>query len=178
MICPCFGKGKVFPDSLTNLVNIQRQHEKGKWIICVSEGVYTLFKKMFFLFHPALLKCFTYSRVSLIVLQFLSRLPRLRSRWFLFIRTEKIYLLFNLFTKCSQKQWTTRKIMLTLTSTIAFSIENISSKVSTINNHFKNSSMNISQTKSTNFPKTSISILSISPSTIATLSGGLHLLQW
>ena len=136
-----------------------------------------MFKKMFFLFHPALLKCFIYSRVGLIMLQFLSRLPRLRSRWFLFIRTEKIYLLFNLFTNCSQKRWTTRKIMLTLISTVAFSIENISSKVST-NNHFKNSSVNISQKKSTNFPKTSISIPSISPSTIATLSGGLRLLQW
>ena len=136
-----------------------------------------MFKKMFFLFHSALLKCFIYSRVGLIMLQFLSRLPRLRSRWFLFIRTEKIYLLFNLFTNCSQKRWTTRKIMLTLISTVAFSIENISSKVST-NNHFKNSSMNISQKKSTNFPKTSISIPSISPSTIANLSGGLHLLQW
>ena len=136
-----------------------------------------MFKKMFFLFHPALLKCFIYSRVGLIMLQFLSRLPRLRSRWFLFIRTEKIYLLFNLFTNCSQKRWTTRKIMLTLISTVAFLIENISSKVSTSNN-FKNSSMNISQKKSTNFPKTSISIPSISPSTIATLSGGLHLLQW
>ena len=136
-----------------------------------------MFKKMFFLFHPALLKCFIYSRVGLIMLQFLSRLPRLRSRWFLFIRTEKIYLLFNLFTNCSQKRWTTSKIMLTLISTVAFSIENISSKVST-NNHFKNSSVNISQKKSTNFPKTPISIPSISPSTIATLSGGLHLLQW
>ena len=136
-----------------------------------------MFKKMFFLFHPTLLKCFIYSRVGLIMLQFLSRLPRLRSRWFLFIRTEKIYLLFNLFTNCSQKRWTTRKIMLTLISTVAFLIENISSKVSTSNN-FKNSSMNISQKKSTNFPKTSISIPSISPSTIATLSGGLHLLQW
>ena len=136
-----------------------------------------MFKKMFFLFHPALLKCFIYSRVGLIMLQFLSRLPRLRSRWFLFIRTEKIYLLFNLFTNCSQKRWTTSKIMLTLISTVAFSIENISSKVST-NNHFKNSSIIISQKKSTNFPKTSVSIPSISPSTIATLSGGLHLLQW
>ena len=136
-----------------------------------------MFKKIFFLFHPALLKCFIYSRVGLIMLQFLSRLPRLRSRWFLFIRTEKIYLLFNLFTNCSQKRWTTRKIMLTLISTVAFLIENISSKVSTSNN-FKNSSMNINQKKSTNFPKTSISIPSISPSTIATLSGGLHLLQW
>ena len=123
IICQCFGKGKVFPDSLTNLVNIQRQHENGKWILCISEGVYTLFKKMFFLFYPTLLKCFIYSRVGLIVLQFLSHLPRLRSRWLLFIRTEKIYLLFNLFTTCSQKRWTTRKIMLTLTSTIAFSIE-------------------------------------------------------
>ena len=149
---------------------------------------------MFFLFHPALLKCFIYSRVGLIVLQFLSHLPRLRSRWLLFFRTEKNYLLFNLFTICSQKWWTTRKIMLFLILTIAFSIEltyiglwnfwfllftNISSKASTTNNHFKNSSMNISQKKkSTNFPKPSMSIPSISPSTIATLSGGLHLLQW
>ena len=117
---------------------------------------------MFFLFHPALLKRFIYSRVGLIVLQFLSHLPRHRSRWLLFFRTEKIYLLFNLFTTCSQKWWTNRKIMLTLILTIAFSIEwtsiglqnfwfllftKISSKASTTNNHFKNSLMNISQKK-------------------------------
>ena len=35
--------------------------ENGKWIICVSNGVYTLFKKSFLLLHTALLKCFIYS---------------------------------------------------------------------------------------------------------------------
>ena len=37
------------------LVDVQRLHENDKWIICVSKGVYTLFKKKLFLFHTALL---------------------------------------------------------------------------------------------------------------------------
>ena len=34
--------------------------------LCVSEKVYTLFKKTFLLFHTALLKCFIYSRVDIL----------------------------------------------------------------------------------------------------------------
>ena len=34
--------------------------------LCVSNGVYTLFKKTFLLFHKALLKFFIYSRVGIL----------------------------------------------------------------------------------------------------------------
>ena len=34
--------------------------------LCISDGVYTLFKKMFLLFDTALLKCFVYTRVGIL----------------------------------------------------------------------------------------------------------------
>ena len=34
--------------------------------LCISDGVYTLFKKKFLLFDRALLKCFVYSRVGIL----------------------------------------------------------------------------------------------------------------
>ena len=34
--------------------------------LCISDGVYTLFKKAFLLFDTALLKCFVYSRVGIL----------------------------------------------------------------------------------------------------------------
>ena len=34
--------------------------------LCISDGVYTLFKKTFLLFDMALLKCFVYSRVGIL----------------------------------------------------------------------------------------------------------------
>ena len=37
--------------NLTNLIEIQRWYQNGKWIISVSNGVYTLFRKMFLPFH-------------------------------------------------------------------------------------------------------------------------------
>ena len=40
--------------NLTNLIEIQRWHQNGKWIISVSNGVYTLFRKMFLPFHTQL----------------------------------------------------------------------------------------------------------------------------
>ena len=45
-----------FSDSsnLTNLIEIQRWHQSGKWIISVSNGVYTLFRRRFLLFQTQL----------------------------------------------------------------------------------------------------------------------------
>ena len=65
VIYSCLGKGKVFSDNsnLTNLVDIPCQYENGKWSICASHGLYTLFRKTFLLFHTALIKCFICSRV-------------------------------------------------------------------------------------------------------------------
>ena len=40
--------------NLTNLIEIQRWHQNGKWIISVSNGVYTLFRKRFLPFHTQL----------------------------------------------------------------------------------------------------------------------------
>ena len=67
MIYPCFDKGNIFCDNsnLTNLVGIQNQHENGK-LMCVSHGLYTLFRKTFLLAHTALLKCFICSRVGIL----------------------------------------------------------------------------------------------------------------
>ena len=41
--------------------------------ICVSEGLYTLFKKLFLLFRTALLKCFIYSRVGILDSSYISQ---------------------------------------------------------------------------------------------------------
>ena len=48
IISPCLVKGKVFSDNsnLKNLVDVQHFHEDGKLIICVSDGVYTLFNSV------------------------------------------------------------------------------------------------------------------------------------
>ena len=106
IIYPCFGKGNILSENsnLKHLVDIQ--HENGKWMICVSHGVYTLFRKIFLLLHTALLKSFICSRVSTLdcpwLQQFLSRLPSIRSRWFLPF-DQNSFLSFNLFTTYPQK---------------------------------------------------------------------------
>ena len=44
IISPYLGKGKLFSDNsnLTKFVDVQRLHENGEWITCVSDGVYTV----------------------------------------------------------------------------------------------------------------------------------------
>ena len=43
--------------------------------ICVIDGLYTLFKKVFLLFHTALLRCFIYSRVGILDSSLRNSLP-------------------------------------------------------------------------------------------------------
>ena len=45
------------------LIDVQRLHGNGKWIICVSNGAYTLFNKTFLLLLTGLSKCFIQVRV-------------------------------------------------------------------------------------------------------------------
>ena len=104
-----FGKGKVFSKicNLSNLVDIQRKHENDKRIT-YSDGLYTLFKKVFLLFHTALLKCFIYSREVMST----------------FYIVQQSSLSFNLFTGyLPTKNITTRNIILTSISFIAFAKE-------------------------------------------------------
>ena len=102
--------------NLTNLVNIQHLHENGKWIKCVFDGVYTLLKNDLAVPHCSI-KMF-YLTVELryliffMVQQFLSHLPWIEARWFLFIWFGKSSLLFKLFTTYSKEKSTTRKIIL------------------------------------------------------------------
>ena len=63
-----FGKGKFFflktltcQTWLTFNVSMKMVNK-----LCISDGVYTLFKKTFLLFDTALLKCFVYSRVDIL----------------------------------------------------------------------------------------------------------------
>ena len=44
--------------NLTNLVDNQRLHEKGKLILCVSNGVYILFKRSFLAASHCFIKLF------------------------------------------------------------------------------------------------------------------------
>ena len=50
--------------NLIILVDLQRSHENGKWILFVSNGVYTLLKRAFFLSHLVLSTFFIYNRVK------------------------------------------------------------------------------------------------------------------
>ena len=67
IIFTCFRKGKVFSEN-SNLTNLLKFNVSMKTVneLCVSDGVYTLFKKKFLLFNTALLKCFIYSRVAIL----------------------------------------------------------------------------------------------------------------
>ena len=49
IVSPCSGKVFSGSSNLTNLVDLQRLHENGKWVMCVPDEVYTLFKKTFLL---------------------------------------------------------------------------------------------------------------------------------
>ena len=87
------------------------------------------------------------------VLQFLSRLQRISSRWFLLLDQEKTSFSFNLFTTYPKKNITARIIMLTSISSIAF----VRVKINRLD-------------KFTKFPILYILIPSRSSSTITTLS--------
>ena len=69
VISPCLGKAKVFAvnSNQTNLVKIQCLDKNIKLIICISDGLYTLFTKTFMLFlyyAISVLKCFIYRQVK------------------------------------------------------------------------------------------------------------------
>ena len=57
-------KAKFFLITLTNLTDIQRKQENVKWVISVSDSIYTFLKTMFLLFHTALLKFYNGCRVG------------------------------------------------------------------------------------------------------------------
>ena len=61
-----FGLSQSFSDNsnLIILVDIQRFHENGNWILCVSNGVYILFKRSFLAALRFFIKLFIYSRVN------------------------------------------------------------------------------------------------------------------
>ena len=96
-------KTKFFSDNfkLTNLVDVQRLHQNGELIICVSNGVY-----IFPFFSTLVYQNFSftanlrYLRFS-IVQKFLSHLSRIRSRWFVFIWSRKSFVPFKSFTTYS-----------------------------------------------------------------------------
>ena len=93
----------------------------------VSDGVYTLFKKTFLLFHTALLICFICSRVAILDSPWCNNCCRgyqeLGQVDFYYFDQEKVPYLS---TTYPQKNLTTRKIMLTPISSIAFAIEQTS----------------------------------------------------
>ena len=91
-----FGKGKVFSWKLKPAKLSWHSTLAWKWL-CVSDDVYTLFNIFIEIFC---LQPSRYLRLSM-VQQSLLRLPRIRSRWFLFIRSE-IYLL-STHKKCNRK---------------------------------------------------------------------------
>ena len=84
--------------------------------LCISNRVYTLFIKTFLLFRISLLKCFIYRRVKTVyilngtkipftlVQKFLSGLPRIRSRQYLFTSSRKSSLPLKLSTACPQEK--------------------------------------------------------------------------
>ena len=119
----------------------------------------------------------------------LLRLPKVRSRWFLFIRSE-IYILPNHKKYNPKKNHTYLNLVYTICHRVdIYRLQNfwpplsviISSKLyppSTIALRFPySSSINISLGKSTKFPIPSISILSCPSSTVLTLFEDLPL-QW
>ena len=61
-----FGLSQSFSDNsnLIILVDIQRFHENGNWILCVSNGVYILFKRSFLAALRFFIKLFIYIRVK------------------------------------------------------------------------------------------------------------------
>ena len=124
-----FRKSQSFSNNSNQaiLVDTCRQglHENCKWIVCVSNGVYTLFKKPFLLLHTTLSKCFIHNRVRLftvelkldcsMVQQFLPYLDH--DDFYSFDRKKVFFLSSNLLTT-HKKNLITRKIVLTYWFTI------------------------------------------------------------
>ena len=124
-----FRKSQSFSNNSNQaiLVDTCRQglHENYKWIVSISNGVYTLFKKPFLLIHSTLSKCFIYNRVRLFTLelkldccmvqQFLSYLDH--DDFYSFDKKKVFFLWSNLLTT-HKKNLITRKIVLTYWFTI------------------------------------------------------------
>ena len=140
---------------------------------------------MFLLFHTALSKCFLYSRVGILdspmVQQSLLPLPRIRSRWFLFIRSGKSSLPFNLFTTYLLKSYLPQSSLSHLSKSGNLKISLlllflVRYPPSTTTLRFPHSSsMYFRLGKSTTFPVPSISSPSSSSSTVTSLFEGFLL---
>ena len=63
IISPCLSQIFSNNSNPAILIDVQRLHENGKWIICVSNDAYTLFNKTFLLLLTGLSKCFIQVRV-------------------------------------------------------------------------------------------------------------------
>ena len=157
--------------------------------LCVSDCVYTLFKKTFLLLNTALLKCFVYSKVGILDYPWCNNpchaYQELDQGDFYSFDQKFIYYL-------PTKNVTARKTMLTSISSTTFVRVDIYRLVkidllvlllflvnyppSTTTLRFPHSSsMNISLGKSIKFPIPSISIPSCSSSTVLTLFEGFPL---
>ena len=89
------------------------------YVLCIMNYVfltrfsYNLFTKMLLLFRIFLLRRFIYRRVIhlrfSVVQQFLSCLPRIRSRQYLFVSSTKSYLPLQLSTACPQEKSSHKK---------------------------------------------------------------------
>lgn len=103
-IITCLGNGKVFADNskLINLFDAQLFHENVKWIKCVSDMVYTLFKKRSLLFPTALWcnNCRVYHELR-------------QGNFYSFDHDQKSSLPFKLFTSYPKEKSTPRIIMFT-----------------------------------------------------------------
>ena len=148
-----------------------------EWYVFLTRFILSL-EKTFLLFHMALLKCLICSRVGILdcpwVQQFLSRLPRIRFRWFLSFDQKKVYFLLIYWLLSAKKsnhkkyhaylnlvysichRFDIYRLVKLLTSTFWYT----GSKLSTMNTttwRLPHSSLiNISLGKSTKFPIPSI----------------------
>ena len=69
IVSPCLEEPKFLQLTLTRQSRrSQRLHENVKWVICVSNGVYTLFTETFLLLRVSLLKYFIHGRVKIDIL--------------------------------------------------------------------------------------------------------------
>ena len=158
--------------------------------LCISDGVYTLFKKTFLLFDTALLKCFVYSRVGILDYPWCNNpccaYQELGQGDFYSFDQKFIYYL-------PTKNVTARKTILTSILSVAFVTEWTSQACKTSGFLFlllflinyppskttlrfpHSSPMNISLGKSVKFPIPSISIPSCCSSTVLTLFEGFPL---
>ena len=114
-------KEKVFPENsnLLNVVEIQRCMKMVNKL-CVTDGVYTMFRKKFLLFDTALLKCFVYSRVGILDYPWCNNPCRAYQE----LGQANLYSFDQKFIYyLPTKNVTSRKTILTSISSIAFVIE-------------------------------------------------------